>query len=492
MWLLISMNCSTYITMYIITLTTLLLILWQIFNLDMFKRALATSSVAFLHPADTVFICNFSAYFLEAYRPLRKGDLFLVRGGMRSVEFKVIETDPAEYCIVAPDTEIFCDGEPIKREDEERLDEVGYDDVGGVRKQMAQIRELVELPLRHPQLFKSIGVKPPKGILLYGPPGSGKTLIARAVANETGAFFFLINGPEIMSKLAGESESNLRKAFEEAEKNAPSIIFIDEIDSIAPKREKTHGEVERRIVSQLLTLMDGLKARSHVIVMGATNRPNSIDPALRRFGRFDREIDIGVPDEVGRLEVLRIHTKNMKLAEDVSHHHYSLDAKYSLLVAFFLIVITLLSQVDLEHIAKDTHGYVGADLAALCTEAALQCIREKMDIIDLEDETIDAEILNSMAVTNDHFKTALGTSNPSALRETVSIFSMIYLHITRIYSHLFPRLTSSFPFKFRLLKFQMSLGRILVDWRMSNGSCRRYLLLFSFLTYEFLFVVNIL
>ena len=259
-----------------------------------------------------------AAYFLEAYRPVRKGDLFLVRGGMRSVEFKVVETDPAEYCIVAPDTEIFCEGEPIKREDEERLDEVGYDDVGGVRKQMAQIRELVELPLRHPQLFKSIGVKPPKGILLYGPPGSGKTLIARAVANETGAFFFLINGPEIMSKLAGESESNLRKAFEEAEKNAPAIIFIDEIDSIAPKREKTHGEVERRIVSQLLTLMDGLKSRAHVIVMGATNRPNSIDPALRRFGRFDREIDIGVPDEVGRLEVLRIHTKNMKLAEDVS------------------------------------------------------------------------------------------------------------------------------------------------------------------------------
>ncbi|GAU44916.1 hypothetical protein TSUD_25790 [Trifolium subterraneum] len=269
-------------------------------------------------------------YFLEAYRPVRKGDMFLVRGGMRSVEFKVIECDPAEYCVVAPDTEIFCEGEPVKREDEDRLDEVGYDDVGGVRKQMAQIRELVELPLRHPQLFKSIGVKPPKGILLYGPPGSGKTLIARAVANETGAFFFCINGPEIMSKLAGESESNLRKAFEEAEKNAPSIIFIDEIDSIAPKREKTNGEVERRIVSQLLTLMDGLKSRAHVIVIGATNRPNSIDPALRRFGRFDREIDIGVPDEVGRLE-----------------------------------------------------------------------------------------ILNSMAVTNEHFSTALGSSNPSALRETV-------------------------------------------------------------------------
>ncbi|KAK1653055.1 hypothetical protein QYE76_070860 [Lolium multiflorum] len=331
-------------------------------------------------------------YFVDAYRPVHKGDLFVVRGGMRSVEFKVIEIDPAvDYCIVAADTEIFSDGEPVKREDEERLDDIGYDDVGGMRKQMNQIRELVELPLRHPQIFKSLGVKPPKGILLYGPPGSGKTLIARAVANETGAFFFCINGPEIMSKMAGESESNLRKAFEEAEKNAPSIIFIDEIDSIAPKREKTHGEVERRIVSQLLTLMDGMKARAHVIVMGATNRPNSIDPALRRFGRFDREIDIGVPDEVGRLEVLRIHTKNMKLSEDV----------------------------NLEVVAKDTHGYVGADLAALCTEAALQCIREKMDVIDLEDDTIDAEILNSMAVTNDHLKTALVGTNPSALRETV-------------------------------------------------------------------------
>eukprot|EP00735_Rhodelphis_limneticus_P013894 TRINITY_DN7856_c0_g1::TRINITY_DN7856_c0_g1_i1::g.23808::m.23808 TRINITY_DN7856_c0_g1::TRINITY_DN7856_c0_g1_i1::g.23808 ORF type:complete len:803 (-),score=249.15,sp/P54774/CDC48_SOYBN/80.67/0.0,AAA/PF00004.24/1e-47,AAA/PF00004.24/1.5e-46,CDC48_N/PF02359.13/4.5e-23,AAA_22/PF13401.1/1.2e+03,AAA_22/PF13401.1/1.5e-05,AAA_22/PF13401.1/0.0031,RuvB_N/PF05496.7/1.2e-05,RuvB_N/PF05496.7/9.2e-06,AAA_16/PF13191.1/1.6e-05,AAA_16/PF13191.1/0.00044,AAA_17/PF13207.1/2.1e-05,AAA_17/PF13207.1/0.00078,AAA_33/PF1 len=331
-------------------------------------------------------------YFLEAYRPVRKGDLFLVRGGMRAVEFKVVEIDPGEYCIVAPDTVIHCEGEPIKREDEEAsLDEVGYDDIGGVRKQLGQIRELVELPLRHPQLFKSVGVKPPRGILLYGPPGSGKTLIARAVANETGAFFFLINGPEIMSKLAGESESNLRKAFEEAEKNSPAIIFIDEIDSIAPKREKTHGEVERRIVSQLLTLMDGLKQRAHVVVIGATNRPNSIDPALRRFGRFDREIDIGVPDETGRLEVLRIKTRNMKLADDV----------------------------DLTSVAKETHGYVGADLAALCTEAALQCIREKMDVIDLEEDTIDAEILDSMAVTQEHFRHAMGHSNPSALRETV-------------------------------------------------------------------------
>jgi len=330
-------------------------------------------------------------YFLDAYRPVRKGDIFVARGAMRQVEFKVVETEPSEYCIVAPDTIIHCDGEPIKRDDEDKLDEVGYDDIGGCRKQLALIRELVELPLRHPTLFKSIGVKPPKGILMYGPPGSGKTLIARAIANETGAFFFVINGPEIMSKLAGESESNLRKAFEEAEKNAPAIIFIDEIDAIAPKREKTNGEVERRIVSQLLTLMDGLKSRAHVMVIGATNRPNSIDPALRRFGRFDREIDIGIPDPTGRLEVLAIHTKNMKLDEDV----------------------------DLEQVANETHGFVGADLAQLCTEAALTCIREKMYLIDLEDETIPGEVLDSLSVTMDHFRTALGVCNPSALRETV-------------------------------------------------------------------------
>ena len=322
---------------------------------------------------------------------MRKDDLFLVRGGMRAVEFKIVEVDPGDFCIVAPDTVIFCEGEPIKRDDEDKLDDIGYDDIGGVRKQLAQIREIVELPLRHPGLFKSLGIKPPRGMLMFGPPGSGKTLIARAVANETGAFFFLINGPEIMSKMAGESEDNLRKAFAEAEKNAPSIIFIDEIDSIAPKRDKVNGEVERRIVSQLLTLMDGLKARAHIVVMAATNRPNSIDPALRRFGRFDREVDIGVPDETGRMEVMRIHTKNMKLAEDV----------------------------DLEQVARETHGFVGADLAALCTEAALQCIREKMDVIDLDDDTIDAEVLESMAVTNEHFRTSLGTCNPSALRETV-------------------------------------------------------------------------
>lgn len=330
-------------------------------------------------------------YFKDAFRPVHKGDTFICRGGFKAVEFKVVETDPEKCCIIGPQTVIFDEGEPIKREDEERQDGVGYDDIGGCRKQLAVIREMIELPLRHPNLFKNLGIKPPRGVLLYGPPGSGKTLLARAIANETGAFFFLINGPEIMSKMAGEAEGNLRKAFEEAEKNAPAIIFIDELDSIAPKRDKVQGEVERRIVSQLLTLMDGLKSRGQVIVIGATNRPNSIDTALRRFGRFDRELDIGVPDETGRMEILRIHTKNMKLAEEV----------------------------DLAKIAKDTHGFVGADLAQLCTEAGLQCIREKMDIIDIEDEKIDAAILDSMAVTNDHFKHALETTNPSSLRETV-------------------------------------------------------------------------
>lgn len=331
-------------------------------------------------------------YFLETYRPLYKGDTFTVSAAMRTVEFKVVEVDPLPACIVAPATVIHCEGEPIKREEEDgNLNDIGYDDIGGMRKQLAQIKEMVELPLRHPQLFKSIGIKPPRGMLLFGPPGTGKTLVARAVANETGAFFFLLNGPEIMSKLAGESESNLRKAFSECEKNSPAILFIDEIDAIAPKREKTHGEVERRIVSQLLTLMDGLKQRSNVIVIGATNRPNSIDPALRRFGRFDREIDVGIPDAIGRLEILRIHTKNMKLAEDV----------------------------DLERIANECHGYVGADLAALCSEAAMQQIRQKMDLIDLEAEKIDAEILNQLAVTMDDFQFALGKNSPSALRETV-------------------------------------------------------------------------
>jgi len=267
----------------------------------------------------------------------------------RSVEFKVIEIDPIEYCIVGPDTIIYCEGSPLKRDDVSEISEIGYDQVGGCHKQLFQIRELVELPLKHPQLFNTVGIKPPRGVLMYGPPGCGKTLIARAVANETGAFLYVINGPEIMSKTSGESESNLRKAFDQAEKNSPAIIFIDEIDSLAPKRDKNQGEIERRVLSQLLTLIDSLNIHSRVVVIACTNRPNSIDPALRRFGRFDREIDIGVPDEKGRLEILKIHTKNMNLH----------------------------TNVDLEIISKETYGFVGADIAQLCTEAAIQCIREK-------------------------------------------------------------------------------------------------------------------
>jgi len=250
---------------------------------------------------------------------------------------------------------------------------------------------MIELPMRHPSLFNNLGIKPPRGVLLSGPPGTGKTLLARPIANESGAFIYIINGPEIMSKMAGEAVANLRKAFEEAEQKAPAIIFIDEIDSIAPKRDKTQGEVEKRIVSQLLTLMDGLKGRGQIIVIGATNRPNSMDATLRRFGRFDREIDMGVPDTKGRFQILNIHTKKMKLAPDV----------------------------DWQAIADETHGFVGADLASICTEAGLECIRESMALFDIDDDKIDAEVLNKMCVTNDRFKNAKKKTNPSALRETI-------------------------------------------------------------------------
>jgi len=329
-------------------------------------------------------------YFLDSYRPIKKGDSFKIKSEENFVEFKVVEIDPVDYCIVGPDTIIYCEGEPLQREKHTEDSEICYDNVGGCQKQLLQIRELVELPLRHPQLFNTVGIKPPRGVLMYGPPGCGKTLIARAVANETGAFLFSINGPEIMSKVSGESESNLRKAFEEAEKNSPSIIFIDEIDSLAPKREKNQGEIQRRIVSQLLTLMDGISSNSHMVVIGCTNRPNSIDPALRRFGRFDREIDIGVPDEKGRLEILYIHTQKMRLSSDV----------------------------NIEDICKETYGFVGADLAQLCTEAALQCIREKAEFFDIDEEKIDTSILNTLFVSQNNFRSALSQSNPSAFRET--------------------------------------------------------------------------
>ncbi|KAH9386924.1 transitional endoplasmic reticulum ATPase [Nematocida major] len=331
-------------------------------------------------------------YFEKSVRPIHENDVITIRNN-RVFRFKVTHVQAGKHCYgkVGKDTEIFCSGEIS--EDELLADKnmIGYDDIGGCRKQMAKIRELVDLPLRHPILFQKLGAKPPRGILMHGPPGTGKTMIARAVANESGAFFFLINGPEIMSKLSGESENNLRKAFKEAEKQSPSIIFIDEIDAIAPKRDKSQGEVEKRVVSQLLTLMDGLNSRATVIVIGATNRPNSIDPALRRFGRFDREIEIGIPDFAGRLEIMRIHTKNILIAEDT----------------------------DIEKIAKDTHGYTGSDLASLCSEAALQQIREKMHLFDLDSDVLDINVLNSLAVTQENFEYALRHTDPSSLRETV-------------------------------------------------------------------------
>lgn len=347
-----------------------------------------------------IFSAYIEPFFSQQRVYLTVGNVYRVKsGGMSTLDFKVVkittgtekEQGEVVHAVAMDDTSIVADGQVLKSEVDKEYGMIGYDDIGGCRRQMAQIRELIELPLKQPGLFKKIGIKPPRGILLHGPPGTGKTLIAKAIANETGAFLYIINGPEIMSKMSGESESNLRKAFEEAQKNAPAIIFMDEIDSLAPNRDKTQGEVEKRIVSQLLTLMDGMKSSANVIVLGATNRPNSIDPALRRFGRFDREIEIGVPDEIGRLEILSIHTKNMNLAEDV----------------------------DLEEVSKDIHGFTGSDIASLCSEAAIQQIREKLPLIDLDKDSIDAEILASLKVNSDNFRYAIANTDPSSLREKV-------------------------------------------------------------------------
>jgi len=267
---------------------------------------------------------------------------------------------------------------------------LGYDSVGGCEKSIGLMRELVELPLRFPELWTTAGVPTPKGVLLHGPPGCGKTLIANALVEETGAHVVVINGPEIMARKGGESEANLRQAFEEAQQKAPSIIFMDELDSIAPKRDQAQGETEKRIVSQLLTLMDSLKPSSNVIVIAATNRPNVIESALRRPGRFDRELEIAIPDEAGRYEILKIKTKDMALADDV----------------------------DLAQIARDTHGYVGADLSQLVLESALQCIRSNIGNFDVEsEEPFSEEALDNLIVTEDHFIHGLRNSDPSTLRE---------------------------------------------------------------------------
>ena len=270
------------------------------------------------------------------------------------------------------------------------LVDVSYEDIGGLKEEVKKVREMIEIPLKRPELFEKLGIAPPKGVLMHGPPGTGKTLLAKAVASESDAHFIAINGPEIMSKYVGGSEENLREYFEEAEENSPSIIFIDELDAIAPKREETNGEVERRTVAQLLTLMDGLKSRGQVVVIGATNRPDSLDPALRRPGRFDREIEIGVPDSEERKEVLEIHTRNMPLADDV----------------------------DLEKIANTTHGCVGADLESLCKEAAMRVVRRILPEIQ-NDEEIPKEVMEKIVVTGDDFKNAQKEIQPSALREVL-------------------------------------------------------------------------
>jgi transitional endoplasmic reticulum ATPase len=301
------------------------------------------------------------------------------------VRFKVTSIDPKPVAVVGDSTEISVEKFLPAAEGER----VTYDDIGGLGEQLMKLREMVEFPLRHPEFFRRLGIEPPRGVLLYGPPGCGKTLIAKALANESGARFFVISGPEIMSKFYGESEARLREIFREAKEKAPSIIFIDEIDAIAPKREEVTGEVEKRVVAQLLALMDGMEAMSNVIVIGATNRLDDIDPALRRPGRFDREIEIGVPNQQGRLEILQIHTRGMPLSRDV----------------------------DLREIARITHGYTGADLKALCREAAMNALRRTLPKDYLEMGEVPASILERIRVTQDDFLNAMKVVGPSALRE---------------------------------------------------------------------------
>ena len=321
---------------------------------------------------------------------LTNGDTLIVTtqlGG--KTQLVVTNTTPSGRPVIISEETNFKLGAMTKAID--NTPRVTYDDLGGLRNEVQKIREMIELPMRHPELFEKLGVEAPKGVLLYGPPGTGKTLLAKAVAGETNSQFISISGPEIIGKFYGESEERLREIFKQAEENAPSIIFIDEIDSIAPKREEVTGEVEKRIVSQLLTLMDGMKSRGKVIVIAATNRPDSLDPALRRPGRFDREIEIGIPDQIGRKEILDIHTRGMPIEE----------------------------KVNLDQIAKVTHGFVGADLEILAKEAAMRSLRRILPNIDLEEEKIPAEVLQKITITNDDFKDALKEVRPSALREVL-------------------------------------------------------------------------
>ncbi len=323
-------------------------------------------------------------------RAIAKGDTITLNVMGNKIDLVVTSFAPSgDAVMMASTTEVKVSDKPAANNGD--VPKVSYDDIGGLGDAVKKIREMVELPLRHPELFKRLGVEAPKGVLLHGPPGTGKTMLAKAVAGETSSNFISIGGPEIVSKFYGESEGKLREIFKDAEENAPSIIFIDEIDSIAPKRDEVNGEEERRIVAQLLSLMDGLNSRGKVVVIGATNRPNSIDEALRRPGRFDREIEIGIPDRDGRLEILEIHTRGMPLADDV----------------------------DLKWLADKTHGYAGADLSALTKEAAMAALRRVLPDVDLEAEEIPREVLNSISVTKDDFKNALKEMQPSTMREVL-------------------------------------------------------------------------
>ena len=335
-----------------------------------------------------------------AKRPVVVGDRIFIPGMTLFAEalpFAVVSTSPKGIVRVTADTEIDIKDEAIDDEDIAGGKEISYEDIGGIGSQLQKVREMIELPLKHPELFRRLGIDPPKGVLLHGPPGTGKTMIAKAVASEVNAHFKSINGPEIISKYYGESEKQLREVFVEAGENSPAIIFIDEIDSICPKREDVSGEVERRVVAQMLSLMDGMQGRSNVVVIGATNRQDAIDPALRRPGRFDREIEIGVPDREGRQEIMEIHTRQMPISDDF----------------------------NMEWILENTYGFVGADLAALVRESAMKALRRYLPEIDLDEEEIPPEVLEKMEVKMDDFREAIRDVEPSALRE-------IYVEVPKV------------------------------------------------------------
>lgn len=340
-----------------------------------------------LAPTRTIRLIGGPQYLLRILegRPVVKGEQIRVDMIASSLGMIVVSTSPAGPVVITRETVINITSEQIEGL---QVRDITYEDIGGLGKEIKAIREMIELPMRHPEVFRKLGISPPRGVLLHGPPGTGKTLIARAVASETDATFTSMSGPEIMSRFYGESEQRLRQIFEEAEKSAPSIIFIDEIDSIAPKREEVSGDLERRVVAQLLALMDGLSSRGEVIVIAATNRPNALDPAIRRGGRFDREIEIGIPNKNGRLEILYVHTRGMPLDESL----------------------------DLGEIAEMTHGFVGADLASLCKEAAMHTIGRSLPELDVE-EDIPAETLEKLLVTRDDFFAAIKKVEPSAMRE---------------------------------------------------------------------------